>query len=265
MTGPPVEVRPTVDRAWLDRAATADPVAHAFALWDLDRNPGRIRFFCAMKGELTIGYLLVWLGHPVAPIIHWYGGDPEARILARMLPERPAVAIAPEGAVAAIEEARGAGRRYPLLVLARDVGAPSAPPSRPGTVRPLVRADVPMLSEWARRQTDPVVAEYPFLDPEAELIWGAFDRDRLLGVVRAEVRLPKVWILGGVYVHDDSRGQGWGRELLGAALRAASAAGARAVLYVREDRTAARALYERLSFRPVDRRIWVDLGAGLMP
>ena len=265
MTGAPVEVRPTVDRAWLERAAAEEPIAHAFALWDLDRNPGRIRFFSAVQGESTLGYLLVWLGHPVAPIVHWFGHGAAARVLASVLPERPAVAIVPEEAAATVEAARGPGTRYPLLVLAREASVPVAPPARAGHVRPLSRDDLPVLAAWARRLSDPVVAEYPFLDPEAELVWGAFERGHLLGAVRAEVRLPRVWILGGVYVHDDYRGQGWGRELLGAALRAATAAGARVALYVREDRAAARALYERLQFRTVDRRLWLDLGSGLTP
>ncbi len=265
MTGAAVEVRPTIDRTWLEGASAEDPVSHAFALWDLDRNPDRIRFFSAVRGPTTIGYLLVWLGHPVAPIVHWFGRGTDARALADVLPGRPCVAIVPEEAVPTVEAARGPGRRYSVLVLARDADAPIAPPRPGGAVRPLRRTDVPLLSTWARRQSDPVVAEYPFLDPEAELMWGAFDGERLVGVVRAEVRLPRVWILGGVYVHDESRGQGWGRELVGAALRAAAAAHARVALYVREDRAAARALYERLSFRPVDRRIWVDLGAGLAP
>jgi len=36
-------------------------------------------------------------------------------------------------------------------------------------------------------------------------------------------------------------------------------------LYVREDRLEARRLYERLGFRPLGRRTWLDLGAGFAP
>jgi ribosomal protein S18 acetylase RimI-like enzyme len=265
MTGVPVEVRPTIDRDWLESAAAKDPIAHAFALWDLDHNPGRIRFFSVFRGEATVGYLLVWLGHPTAPIAHWFGTSPEAHRLAAVLPERPSVAIVPPPVVQRVEEARGVGREYDIRVLARQRGEPPPSVAHEGNIRPLVRADVPMLGDWARRQSDPVAAEYPYLDPEVELTWGAFDGERIVGVVRAEVRLPQIWILGGVYVHEAHRGRGWGRELVGAALRAASAAGASTALYVRADRDAARALYGGLGFREVGRRVWVDLGAGLAP
>ncbi len=265
MAATQVEVRPTIDRAWLERAAARDPVTHAFALWDLDWNPGRIRFFSAVEGDTTLGYLLVWLGHPRAPVVHWFGAEREAARLAEWLPRRPCVAIVPEHAVPFVRAARGAGPTYRELILARETGGVWVPPDSAKLVRRLSRADVPALESWARRQDDPVTAEYPFLDPDVDVTWGAFESGRLVGAVRAEVRLPRVWVLGGVYVEPEARGRGWGRELLGAALRGAEGAGATAALYVREDRSPARALYQSVGFRPVGRRVWVDLGAGLAP
>lgn len=260
-----IEVRPTIDRAWLEAAASRDPIAHAFALWDLDRNPGRIRFFSAVEGSTTVGYLLVWLGHPRAPIVHWFGSGASASALAPMLPGRPCVAIVPAEVLAAVESARGPGRTYRILVLSRSGSGAGPVPPAPEGVRRLTRADVPLLAAWAERQDDPVTAEYPFLDPEADVVWGAFERDRLVGVVRAEVRLPAVWVLGGVYVEPSARERGWGRALLGAALGAAQVTRAPVALYVREDRGPARALYEQVGFRPAGHRLWIDLGADLTP
>ncbi len=265
MSATAVELRPTIDRAWLEEAAGLDPVSHAFALWDLDRNPGRIRFFSAVEEGTTIGYLLVWLGHPSAPIVHWFGERAGAEALTGVLPPRPCVAIVPPPVAPIVEAARGPGRPYRLLVLARNREMPLGPTPGAVRVRPLLRRDLPELTSWSRHQNDPVVLEYPFLDPEVERVWGAFDSGRLVGVVRAEVRLSRVWVLGGVYVEPGARGQGWGRFLLGAAVAAAEEAGAEVALYVREDRAAARGLYESVGFRTVGHRVWIDLGAGLSP
>lgn len=260
-----VELRPTIDRAWLEGEAARRPLAHAFALWDLERTPDRVRFFSAVTHDAPVGYLLVWLGHPTATIVHWVGTDPATHGLVDRLPTRPLVAIVPREVRDLVVAARGPAREFSSLVMARPVGAPVPSPGPTEGVRVLERSDVGELGAWARRQADPVVAAYPYLDPGADRIWGAFEGSHLVGAVHAEVRLPRVWVLGGVYVDPALRGRGWGRALVDAAVRAAESAGAMVGLYAREDREDARRLYEGLGFRTVDRRVWLDLGAGLAP
>ena len=259
------ELRPTIDRGWLERVAAQDPLAHAYALWDLERAPDRIRVVSAVDGERTIGYLLVWLGHPRAPVVHWVSGDPRSDRLADALPPRPLVAIVPERFRDAAERARGPAREFPLFGLFADPVATRRGWGAESGVRALGQGDRPDLARFAARQDDPVVAEYSLLDPGAEPIWGAFLGARLLGVIHAAVRLRSIWILGGVYVDPSARGQGLGRALVRTAQRAAGTHGAPTALFVREDRFPARALYASLGFRQVATRRWLDLGAGLAP
>ena len=263
MTDEAVEYPPTIDRAWLDREAARDPIAHAYAVWDLAHHPGRIRVISAVVAGRTLGYLLVWFGHPAAPVVHWVGTDPRLEALAHRLPERPLVAIVPEPFRAVVRDHRGPVVEVPLLsLLATDLveGAAGSP-----AVRRLAGGDRSALAAWASVQDDPVVAEYAHLDPDTETVWGAFDTERLVGVVRAAVRLPAIWILGGVYVEPSHRGQGLGRALVATALGAARDEHAALALYVREDRPPARALYAALGFRNVGRRYWLDAGSGLAP
>lgn len=264
MTGEALDLRPTIDRAWLERVAVDDPVTHAYAIWDLGHHPDRIRLVSAVVGEETLGYLLIWLGHPAAPVVHWVGTDPRLLALARGLPARPMVAIVPVEFRSPVQQTRGPAREFPLLsMLAGDVRPAGARPET--AIRRLQRADRAVLAPWAVRQEDTVVAEYSTFDPEGEHLWGAFEDARLVGVIRAAVRLPTVWVLGGVYVEPAARGEGWGRALVETALTAAIASGARLALYVREDRTPARLLYESLGFRAIGRRVWLDAGSGLAP
>jgi len=262
-----MELRPTIDREWLERVAVRDPLAHAYARWDLDHAPNRVRFISALDGDETVGYLLFWLGHPSATVVHWVGTDRRARALAEALPPRPLVAIVPEMFQDAAVAARGPARPLTVLMLANDLS--TQPPESVGParaeVRRLEREDHPALVAFAERQPDPVAAEYPALDPGEEWIWAAFDEGTLVGAVRAAVRLPEVWLLGGVYVEPRLRGRGVGRALVAAALTQAREARTTVGLFVREDRDEARRLYERMGFRPVGRRTWLDLGAGLSP
>lgn len=263
-----MELRPTIDRAWLERAASQDPFVHAYGLWDLDHAPNRIRFVSAVDGDQTVGYLLIWLGHPLQTVVHWVGADPRARALAEALPSRPVVVIVPEVFQDLVVSARGPARPFTLLLLAKDpASTPRPDPHSRSTVpvRRLERADHSSLVEFARRSTDPVIAEYPTLDPGEDWIWGAFEQGRLVGVIRAAVRLPDVWLVGGVFVEPTARNRGVGRALVDAALESARGAHVRVGLYVREDRAPARRLYERMGFLPIGRRTWLDLGAGTAP
>src|SRR5208282_4458767 len=115
-----MELRPTIDREWLERAAVLDPFGHAYARWDLDHAPYRVRFVSALDGNQTVGYLLIWLGHPTATVVHWVGSDPRARSLVDALPARPLVAIVPETFQDAVVKARGPARPLSVLLLASD-------------------------------------------------------------------------------------------------------------------------------------------------
>ncbi len=263
-----MELRPTIDREWLEREALLDPFAHAYARWDLDHAPDRVRFVSALDGDQTVGYLLIWLGHPTATVVHWVGSDPRARSLAEALPARPLVAIVPETFQDAVVVARGPARPLSILLLASDpspetIGSGGASPSI--QVRRLDRLDQSALVAFTAVQTDPVAAEYPALDPGEDWIWGAFHEGRLVGAVRAAVRLRDVWFLGGVFVDPGVRGRGVGRALVASALASAREARAKVGLYVREDRREARQLYEKMGFRPIGHRTWLDLGAGVSP
>ena len=72
-------VRASIDRDWLVRAVRREPVMHAFAAWDLVWEPERVRAFSCGPERSPTGYLLIWLGDPSHPVVHWVG-DP--RLLA---------------------------------------------------------------------------------------------------------------------------------------------------------------------------------------
>ena len=190
-----MELRPTIDREWLDRASKLDPFGHAYARWDLDHAPYRVRFVSALDGDRTVGYLLVWLGHPTTTVVHWVGSDPRARALVDALPPRPLVAIVPEVFQNAAVQARGPARPLTVLLLTNEPASePRTDARSPSSVdvRRLERVDHPALVAFAERQSDPVTGEYPALDPGEEWIWGAFDQGKLVGAVRAAVRLSDV-------------------------------------------------------------------------
>ncbi len=256
-----MELRPTIDRAWLEAAARQDPLAHAYAVWDLTHLPGTVRFVSAVEGSETVGYLLVWWGRPDCPVVHWNGDTGRSAGLLQRFPAPPFVAVVPPSAERAVLSAYPGARGDPILLLWRERG-PAGPTDPEGVVRRLGRHDVDELRRWSLRQGEDRPG-YASVDPAAEPVWGAFEKGRLVGLCRAAVRLASVWVLSAVYVDPDARGHGLGRRLVGAFVEEAERAGAPTGLFVREDAAPARRVYSSFGYREVGRRLWVEVGRSL--
>jgi ribosomal protein S18 acetylase RimI-like enzyme len=252
-----VEVRPTIDRRWLERNAALDPIAHAYALWDLDREPEAVRVTSVVRGEETLGYLLVWSGRRDRPVVHAYGSPELADALLEHLPAPPFAAVVPEALAPAFARtfpaAESAGVRMMFRPRARPEGG-----GRAG--RRLGADDRGALAALLARQDAPELAGYAGVDLAVELVWGAHVDGRLAGVARAAVRLPSVWLVGGVYVDPAYRRRGLGAALVRAVVDEAGHRGSPAGLFVRDGETAANRLYERLGFREVGRRRSLAVG-----
>jgi GNAT superfamily N-acetyltransferase len=253
-----VELRPTIDRAWLERAADRDPLAHAYALWDLDRLPEEVRFVSAVRDGTTVGYLLSWFGRPDRPVVHWFGGPDLADAFVPELPPPPFVAVVPREVGRAVVSRFPGARLAPLRSMLRARGAAPSLPGPP--VRRLGRADRAALDDLVGRSHEPELAGYVGLDPSGDAVWGAFEGDRLIGVARAAVRLARLWVVGGVFVEPPSRGRGVAAALVGSLVAEAERAAAPVGLFVREEPPTARHLYGRLGFGEVGRRSWVEVG-----
>ncbi len=250
-----VELRPGIDGPWLEREGDRDPVGHAYMLWDVARWPDLSQVVSAVVAGETVGYLLVWLGRPERPVVHWYRPDARADRLVERFPRPPFVAVVPVDADARLDRLAPRRRSERMTLMLRPRGLPSPGAS---TARRLTGADGPAVLRLAAGRPDRELAGYVGLDLETEPAWGVFEAGRLVGVARATVRLPVVWVLGGVFVEPTARGRGLGATLVGAFLREAERAGAPAGLFVLESAAPALRLYERLGFRATGTRLWVD-------
>jgi predicted GNAT family acetyltransferase len=94
---------------------------------------------------------------------------------------------------------------------------------------------------------------------------GAFDGDKLVSTAASHLRLPFVWVIGGVFTDPGYRGRGFGISVASPVLREAMANVDRAMLLVRTDNLAAKKMYGKLGFRTIGQRAWLDIGTGLAP
>jgi ribosomal protein S18 acetylase RimI-like enzyme len=249
-------VRHAIDAAWLAELAAADPAEHAFAIWDLQNCPDRIEFRVLHLDERPVAYLLLWKGSRTAISVRWVGPTQEAMALLDELPPRPFVAIVPDAIGPLVADRRGPAGLYGIsLRTCRE------PPPVSGSARRLLPSDLPELERFARENAEPLTSGYLGVPLDRELVVGSFEEGRLVCAGRAQTRLPSVWMLGGIFTRPEARGRGHGKAVTSLLAHEAARAGAISALYVRDGNTAALATYDRLGFRPVAHRIWVDAGA----
>jgi len=260
-----VETRPTIDRAWLEAVAREDPIPHAYALWDLDHHPTRVRFASVVRGSATLGYLLLWPLGDGGTVVHWLGDATETAPLLDHLPPRPLIVVCSEAGGPAIERLRGPTSTHAVVTEIAIRGTPPPAGARDEMVRRLTGDDRAALRAFAERQTDRIGAAYAGIDPAFDPVWAGIEGGTIVALARSAVRLPYLWLIGGVYVAPEHRNQGWGRAAVRAVMAEADRAGAPCGLFVREDAASALSVYAQLGFRPVARRLWIDAGARRDP
>ena len=270
--GPGLRVVEGLLRRELEELARDARAAHAFALYDMEHFPEKIRFVSLRRDGRPVAYLLIWYGDPSKPVVHWAGGT-ESLPLSMALPEPPFVALVPPEVSPGVRWPPP-GRSFPLELWARSQrGAPirrePSPAEDPTTCR-LTATDRPLLQRFsARHGADPPLAALGEADLERVRLYGTIvEREgssTLVAVARTLAELPDVWIVGGVYTEPEERGRGHGRRVTGGLADEAHRSGADCALYVRADNRPALSVYWSLGFRRIATRHWVDAGGGPPP
>jgi GNAT superfamily N-acetyltransferase len=250
-------VEPGIDAEWLAERARLDPIRHAWAVWDRLMFPSQVSFTTLREDGRPTAYLLCWHGASPTTVVHWVGEANDPGPLFDALPARPLIAVVPLDLVDEVVRRRDPAKASVLRLMALDVGVPVPPPVE-GRARRLVPTDLLALQELARSAVDSIARSYTHADLAIELVFGAFHLGRLASVARAQVALPSVWLIGGVLTLPEFRDLGLSTDVMRLAVRSALAAGARPALYVREENDVARRIYDRLGFRLLERRGWVD-------
>jgi GNAT superfamily N-acetyltransferase len=252
-----------IDGSWLEELFREDPAAHALAVWDRSAWPDAIEFRTLEEGGRPTAYLLFWHGLAGCPVVHWGGRAADPAPLLAAFPPRPFLAVVPPEIGPRLARARAPSVSYALRLRSRFAPPPPPDPTRP--TRRLRGADHPALRAIAEQDRSSVTDTYLALELERDWVVGGFVDGRLVAAARAEVRLPRVWHVSGVYTAPVARGAGWGTAVVAHLLRDAAETGAGAGLFVREDNSAARAVYDRLGFTAGSPRVWVDAGARRPP
>jgi predicted GNAT family acetyltransferase len=72
-------------------------------------------------------------------------------------------------------------------------------------------------------------------------------------------------MIGGVYTHPEHRNKGYSTLATSAVTEEALENAEAAALFVRSDNYPAIRAYEKIGYKKIGEKLWVDVGTGLMP
>ncbi len=244
-----------------------NPFGNAFALHDLSQDPDRTELWTARVAGQVRAHLLVHEAREVGVRwVHLFGRPDAAEELLAHLPDRKAVVITEPALVPHVTSRFGTSGIYPESVMAVEKGS-----ARPVASTLPVRLTGKYADEYSKlvgSPTIPITEEVvgrnrQHLDDE--VVYGVFEDGALVSVAGTLVRIPEVWIVGGVRTLPNYRRKGYAAQVTSAVMKEALDAAGLVGLYVRQDNAGAIRIYERLGFRKVREGVWVDLGTGLAP
>lgn len=96
-------------------------------------------------------------------------------------------------------------------------------------------------------------------------VHGVFMKGKLVSYAGSFLQLPQVWMIGGVFTQPQHRNKGYATLAVSAITEEALRKAEAAALFVRSDNYSAIKIYEKIGYRKIGEKLWVDVGTGLRP
>ena len=240
-----------------------DAMSNLFAIYDLIKERENTSIRLAVDGSKIVGYLLRYegLGHPnviirgagpaVSPLLDEVKGEKMLLFLDSDHLEEAKTRLNPTAIIPEdLMVTRPGGAKAPARNLAKRLGpddANSILELYPG--RTQTGADSEGYAKWAERH----------------VVYGVFQDGVLVSVAGTWAETKEGWIIGGVYTSPSQRRKGFASMATSAVTDEALKDARQSTLFVVSSNRQAIRVYEKLGYRKVGERLWVDLGTGEKP
>lgn len=222
----------------------------------------RSKFFIVQAGEQIQGVLLDFHGHAGFHTI-WLRGTNEAieKLLSVLRYDKSLFIFAlPENEdVVKRRFPTSAQCRVEFLLLRRG----SERLCIRHSARLLSQSDAPALASLRKKlherpSKEEVKQAREIIKDHGGLPYGIFDDSILVSAATFHVRLPEIWIMGGLYTRPEYRNQGYATSLTSIMVKDALQETECVGLYVREDNYPAKRVYKKTSFKLHKKMRWLD-------
>jgi ribosomal protein S18 acetylase RimI-like enzyme len=242
-----------------------DVVRHVFAFYDIQHDPEHTSVYAAFESGKLTGYILTYTATDVPSVILEGKSDAVSKLI-NFAPQNHFIIHAPPSLLPIIKRKFTSAKHYveDWMLVRKD----EANLTKSKLVRKLsTKEDASMLAELlATRKDRPERTLEKYSRWISTLpLYGVTLNGKLVSYAGCFIQLPQVWMIGGVYTKPTRRKRGYATlatsAITGEALRNAEAA----ALFVRSGNCPAISVYEKIGYKKIGEKVWVDVGTGLKP
>ena len=240
-------------------------VKHVFALYDLQHDPLHTKMYAAFEDEKLKGYILIYTATDFPSVILECENN-VAQSLIDYAPKSNFILHAPQHLLPIIKTKFPKAKHYiENWMLIKKNKATVFKSSKVRKLRGLEDAKkLRMLLSTRKDRPSRNLEKY--LDWISRMpIYGVFINNELVSYAGSFLQLPQIWMIGGVYTHPNHRNKGYATLATSAITQEALNNADSASLFVGADNYPAIRVYEKIGYKKIGEKLWVDVETGLKP
>lgn len=242
-----------------------DIIRHAFAFYDIQYAQAQTKMYVAFENRKPQGYILTYTGSEF-PSVVIECEDTVANELIEYTPKDKFIIHAPTNILQIVLREFPRAKHYVEDWMLAKKGEASFQKSE--NVRRLqTEEDASKLFTLLETRTDRNAASVKrYFEWISKMpLYGVFINNELISYAGSFIQLPQLWMIGGVYTNPKHRNKGYATQATSAITEEALRNAEAAVLFVRTDNHPAKKAYEKIGYRKIGEKIWIDVGTGLKP
>jgi len=243
----------------------SDVIRHVFAFYDIQHEPEHTTVHVAFENGNLKGYILIYSALEF-PSVVLECEENVAEKLIKYAPENHFIIHAPPNLLPIIRRQFSDAKHYvENWMLVRSGQANFFKSSSVRRLR--TEDDASRLAVLlSSREDRPRGTARNYFDWISKMpIYGVFVNNELVSYAGSFLQLPQVWMIGGVFTHPDQRNKGYATLATSAITEEALKNAESAALFVRSDNYPAVRAYEKIGYKKIGEKLWVDVGTGLRP
>jgi len=242
----------------------SDVIRHVFAFYDIQYDPEHTTMHAAFDNHALKGYILTYtVTTPWSVILD--ANSKSAEKLVTYAPENKFILHTPPDLLPIVKRKYPEAKCYVENWMLVRKGEASFLKSK--MVRKLSVVDAVRLAELLSSQTNQQRREAKESEEwvRKNPTYGVFPDERLVSYASSFLQLPQVWMIGGVYTHPEFRNKGYATLATSVVTEDALNSAENAALFVGSDNHPAIRVYQKIGYKKIGERVWVDIGTGKAP